>query len=56
MKRRTVGYMLTLSLPLVLAAFGCNSNNSTNPPATADVVINIVAENGANSFLRTPPM
>ena len=54
MKRRTVGYMLTLSLPLVLAAFGCNSNNSTNPPATADVVINIVAENGANSFSPNP--
>ena len=51
--KRFIQYLLTFSLLLVFAALGCN-DSSTNPPATADVVINIVAENGANSFSPNP--
>jgi predicted component of type VI protein secretion system len=43
-------------LLLALAAFGCNSDSDSQSPGTppADVTINIVAQNGANSFSPNP--
>jgi plastocyanin len=44
------------ALLLVAAVVGCTKDKSTNPPAdtTADVTIQIVANNGSDSFSPSP--
>lgn len=47
---------LIVALFLVVAVAGCKSDKSTNPPGdtTADVTIEIAANNGSNSYSPNP--
>ena len=50
---RFVRYALLALLPLGFAALGCDED-SQSPATTADVTIDIVADNGSNSFSPNP--